>query len=212
MTSQVKFERCSSCGAEKPVVFHHTIAKPVVFHHTIAGRCEKHVNYAGFPSDCDSCRSIAGIPSQIEEEVDKLRAHAARCEAEAARLTALHTRYPGLKKQVGRWNKVAYCATSANARVDRFDIRHNCGCCSDSTLEVWPYVEVDHVYSNPACFRVGNKAEHGDVPLYGWDVEMREAKIPETIIGAVKMHFGRRREALLAEAEDLRARAEENEL
>jgi hypothetical protein len=47
------------------------------------------------------------------------------------------------------------------------------------------------VYADPPEFRVGHKEPFygGDRPDKGWDKAMRDAGIPEAIVGAVGMHF-----------------------
>jgi hypothetical protein len=126
-----------------------------------------------------------------DQDTAALRKEAADKLAEAERLEALHKAYPNLKKKVGRWNKVVYYTKDVNAQVERFDMRHNCGCCSDSPLEIWPYLETPNgnVYSDPPDFWVGERAYYGDVPEPGWDDKMRAAGIPDVIIGAVSVHF-----------------------
>lgn len=133
----------------------------------------------------------------VPRDIEKLRKEAAEKLALADQLEQLLVKYPNLRKHTGRWNKVAYYSKDVNALVDRFDMRHNCGCCNDSPLEIWPYLEtpLGKVYSEPSMFRVGEKEPfyHGDIPYKGWDKTMRDAGIPEPLIGAVKVHF--RREA-----------------
>jgi hypothetical protein len=142
----------------------------------------------------------------VPRDIAQLRKEAAEKLSHADQLERLLAQYPNLRKHTGRWNKVAYYAKDVNTLVDRFDMRHNCGCCNDSPLEVWPYLEtpLGKVYSEPSMFRVGQKEPFygGDRPTKGWEKQMRDAGIPEPIIGAVSMHF--RREA--DEAKELAAR------
>jgi hypothetical protein len=141
----------------------------------------------------------------VPRDIERLRKEAAEKIAEADQLEHLLAQYPNIRKHTGRWNKVAYYTKDVNTLVNRFDMRHNCGCCNDSPLEVWPYLEtpLGKVYSDPSMFRVGEKEPfyHGDRPLKGWDKQMRDAGIPEPIVGAIGMHF--RREA--QEAKELAA-------
>lgn len=115
--------------------------------------------------------------------------------AAADKLEVLLKEYPNLRKRTGRWNKVAFYTKDVNALVTRFDQRFNCGCCSHSPLEIWPYLETPHgnIYSDPPDFFVGRRGSYseGDTPDKGWDSKMRDAGIPEPIIGAVGMHFRR---------------------
>lgn len=127
-------------------------------------------------------------------EVDKLRQEAAEKLSTANSIEARTKEFPNLRRHVGRWEKVVYCTKDVNANVTRFDMRHNCGCCSDSPLEVWPYFETPNgpIYSDPPMFFVGERGPYGgDVPEPGWDDKMRAAGIPEIIIGAVGVHFER---------------------
>jgi len=141
--------------------------------------------------------------SALQEDAIKLEAEAKTKLDEAAKLKELALRYPDLKKRVGRWNKVAYYTRDVNTQVTRFDIRHNCGCCNDSPLEIWPYVEssAGNVYSDPPSFQVGERHwMGGDRPYDGWQKSMRDAGIPESIVGAVSMHFKQSREDRIASA------------
>lgn len=131
------------------------------------------------------------------EDPPRLRAEAEAKVAEAARLERLSARFPDLRKHVGRWNKVAYCSKSVNAAVQEVDLRHNCGCCNDSPLEAWPFVQTEDgpVHSDPPCFFVGEK--HwiaGDRPSAGWREKMREAGIPEAVSALIQARFDADRE------------------
>lgn len=143
----------------------------------------------------------------IHQDIAKLREERDRKAAEANQLEALLAEFPDLQKRVGRWNKVAYYSKTANSKVNNYDLRHNCGCCNDSPLELWPYLETPHgkVYSDPPCFQVGER--HwiaGDRPYDGWKTKLRDAGIPEPIIKAVVEHFreGAESRRSLAESDD----------
>jgi len=128
----------------------------------------------------------------ILEEIDQIQKEIDEKQEALRRLKILSETFPDLEKHVNRWKKVRYCSPSVNSKTTRFEIKHNCGCCSDSPLEVWPYVETEHgkVYSKPPVFQVGE--QHwiaGDTPFEGWKGKLRSANIPEDIIGAVSQHF-----------------------
>ena len=128
----------------------------------------------------------------IQVELDKLNKEAEEKKIEAERLVRLSAEFPDLRKHVGRWNKVAYCSASVNSLVGRFEMRHNCGCCSDSPLELWPYLETPNgnVSSDPPSFQVGEKYYlGGDRPYPGWEEKLKAARLPEIIIGAVEVYF-----------------------
>lgn len=137
--------------------------------------------------------ALGKIPGDVKEAASTLMEISEGMRAEAYRLGDLARLFPDLKKKVGRWEKVVFCSPAANARATGFDMRHNCGCCADSPLEIWPYAETSYgrVYSEPPEFRVGER-EPGfgaDKPYDDWDKKMREAGIPEAIISAVTEHF-----------------------
>jgi hypothetical protein len=141
----------------------------------------------------------------IQDDIATLRKEIDQKRTEADKLQRLDEAFPGIEKQTGRWNKVAYCSEAVNGRVDRFDMRHNCGCCNDSPLEVWPYLETPdgNVYSKPAKFVVGERDPlyGGDIPNKGWDEKMREAGIAEAVIGAVRIYFRKQADEVKEAAE-----------
>lgn len=130
---------------------------------------------------------------KASDHADELMKEAREKVQEAERLQQLQKEFPDLRRHVGRWNKVAWCSKSVNARVDRFDMRHNCGCCRDSPLEVWPYLETPHgkVYADPPQYFVGHDSPYGDLPEAGWEAKMLKEGIPESVVGAVSVHFRR---------------------
>jgi hypothetical protein len=150
----------------------------------------------------------------ITSDIEKLHKEAAEKALEAERITRLLTSYPDLQKYVGRWEKIAYYSASVNSKVDKVDLRHNCGCCSDSLLEAWPYLETPdgNVYSDPPEFRVGE--QHylgGDKPYSGWKDELRKAGISEVIIGVIKEHFSKDKEERIAAASEDDSIEDEND-
>lgn len=129
----------------------------------------------------------------VFEDIERAKEEAAAKAAEVDRLTELQKLYPDLKKHVGRWNKVAFYSTKVNASVDNVDMRHNCGCCSDSPLEAWPYLETPHgrVYSDPPMFWVGERSyDGGERADTGWERGLRTAGIPEPVIARIGAYMG----------------------
>src|SRR3990172_4201725 len=128
----------------------------------------------------------------IAEDINNIISESEKLKQEAYRLQKLAETYPDIKKYVGRWNKIVYCNKTVNNKVNKFDRRYNCGCCGDSPLEIWPYIETEFgkVYSDPPEFRVGNKSYSIDAEASpGWDGKMREAGISESVISQVQSYF-----------------------
>jgi hypothetical protein len=106
-------------------------------------------------------------------------------QAELNRLTKLKEKYPDLTQNINRWKTVRWCSKSFNGLVNDYEYRHNCGCCNDSPLEIWPYLETENgrVYSDPACFRVGQLDWHGHDQFYpNWQKSMIDAGIATSVI------------------------------
>ena len=100
-------------------------------------------------------------------------------------------KFPNLANHVNRWEKVRLYTSHVNKIVDKFDMSHNCGCCSDSALELWPYVEIDgmKIYSSPPVFLIGEKCGSGDTPDVDWRKDLEEHNIPICIINEVTKYF-----------------------
>lgn len=128
----------------------------------------------------------------IRKELESLSKTISQEQAKELTLTKLSQLYPDLNKFTGRWKKEVFYSAEVNKIAVEFDMRHNCGCCNDSPLEVWPYYKTEYgnVYSDPPKFIVGEAHWiSGDIPRDGWKDVMRAANICESIIQAVSAHF-----------------------
>jgi len=131
------------------------------------------------------------------EQLAKKREEAAKAlaviDAELERVERLKAIYPDLKRHVGRWDKVAYCSPSVNHLVNKYEHRFNCGCCGDSPMELWPYVETHYgrVYSDPTGIFIGEKDPYlgGAVSRSGWREQLKGYGIPEALIEDVAQMF-----------------------
>lgn len=129
--------------------------------------------------------------SAVKVEIGKLRNEAELKKKEAHRLELLEKQFSDLKKYEGRWEKVVFYSVIANEQATNYDWRYNCGCCTDSTVEVWPFFETElgKVYSDPPVFRVGYKKNYRAGLRAGWDKELRQARISENIIEKIGKSF-----------------------
>ena len=155
------------------------------------------------------------IRLSVPNEIEKLRKEVNECTAEMDRLESALKIYPDLRKRTWRWGKVTYYTKEVNTVVTDYDIRHNCGCCPDSTLEIFPYIStsVGKIYSDPSCFSVGNADPNygGDIPRDGWDKEMTNAGISEEIIKKVHHHFQEESKKMEDTIEEINGGSENNE-
>lgn len=104
----------------------------------------------------------------------------------------LTKRFPDLKEHLNRWKHRRLCSKSFNSMTVSAEISHNCGCCSDSPLEVWPYVEVDgiRVFSDPPVFAVGERSNsRGEIEYEGWQETLKKDNISQAVIDYVQAYF-----------------------
>ena len=107
-------------------------------------------------------------------------------------LKAMQAIYPNIRRVTGRWDKIAFCSDSVNNKVTNYETRFNCGCCSDSPLEVWFYLEVNidgrmkKIYSDPPYFYIGSRNNYVFCKADpGWEKPLYNANISESIIQMV---------------------------
>lgn len=130
----------------------------------------------------------------VEIEIKCLRKTAAENLSKADKLEKLLEQFPDLLKHTNRWNTVRYYSKSVNHQVTNYDLIHNCGCCSDSPLELWPYVETENgrIYSDPPYFIIGERnydTDLGDTLNADWCDQLRKASISETLIDKLSKNF-----------------------
>jgi len=96
---------------------------------------------------------------KIEDAIVEKRKEIEKLQDEVDNLEKNSKIYSDLRSHTNRWGHVRYYSKSINADVDEFDSGHNCGCCPDSPLEVWPYKKVDgqKIYSDPPVFIIGDR-------------------------------------------------------
>ncbi len=127
------------------------------------------------------------------KEIEQIQSQIKELESKADKLKKLTELYPDLQKHQNRWKTVRYYSKSVNDKVDKVEIRHNCGCCSDSPVEVWPYLETEFgpVYSDPPSFNPGERDSYSycDRSYPGWEDRLIAANISKTVIQRVQTHF-----------------------
>lgn len=125
-------------------------------------------------------------------QIEILRKEAKQKLEKAQNIENLLMKFPDLNRFVGRWEKEVFCSRSVNSIVDKYDRRYNCGCCEDSPLEIWPYIETEYgkVYSYPACFRVGERSGFSSSrPYDNWKERLEKENISENIIKKIESFF-----------------------
>lgn len=111
------------------------------------------------------------------------------------RLKSLVTAFDDLTVVVDDNGRSHSCTAQVNNGVDGVDFRqHERG--EDGPLVVWPYVLLPiegKVYSSPPCFTVAHPAKNGfgEVPVKGWETDMREEGVSEDVIRKVRQYLER---------------------
>jgi len=133
--------------------------------------------------------------ANIKDEINRLELEIKLKSEELLKIKSLLDIYPDLESYVGRWGKNVYCSKSVNKLVNNYERRFNCGCCSDSPLELWPYLDTEHgrIYSSPAMFFIGKKDDDFFrtklVQSAGWKDDLKKHDIPEDLIEKISYIF-----------------------
>lgn len=107
----------------------------------------------------------------------------------------LQEKYPDLSCSIDRWDNLRLTSSEVNNKATHVDFRHSCGCCDDAPLLAMPYVVEAggrQVFSNPERFFVGEKNPYHygrDKEEIGWEKELLNAQIPQTIIDKIRAYF-----------------------
>lgn len=144
----------------------------------------------------------------VPREIERLKKESNQISQKAELLENALKEFPDLRIYEGRWKKIVYYSKLVNSQVDNYDLRHNCGCCNDSPLELWPYIETKYgkIYSSPPRFVIGQRdyiCDCGDTPYENWEKDLIDNNIPESIVNKIKNYF--------AECENSRECLEEND-
>lgn len=138
----------------------------------------------------------------MTDSIAKLKAEI----TDKSRLVEILSKYPDIKEHTNRWKRHHWVSRSVNDRASLCRIHHECGCCSDSPLEVWPYLVDDgvEIYSDPPCFRVGEKNAYGigDRPYDYWQDKLRADGINAEIIAQIEQHFADNQEVIFRNEEE----------
>lgn len=110
----------------------------------------------------------------MDHEIEKLRKRADQLEK-------LKSEFPDLREYGDRWEKILI---SKQVKPEKYSLKHSCGCCDDSPLLMYFYVERhgERVYTDPPYVRVGEKnrnyGEEGepiDIWYPGWKLDVTKA-------------------------------------
>jgi hypothetical protein len=129
----------------------------------------------------------------MQDEIEKIKAQAAELLAKADKMEKLKQLFPDIKVHTNRWGTKRNYSKQVNSVATNVEIRHNCGCCADSPVEAWPYLNTEFgpIYSDPPSFFVGeqNGYGYGQIESSGWEKTLRASNISESVINQVRAFF-----------------------
>lgn len=128
----------------------------------------------------------------IEERIAELQKKKDEIHVQIEALKSLSVAFPDLKVNINRWNTVRYESDCARPMCNEIEIAHNCGCCNDSPIELWPYYESNgnKIYAGGIPFQIGERYYHrGEKPYEGWQERLRAKGINEEVIAKVQHWF-----------------------
>lgn len=130
--------------------------------------------------------------STIQESIEKLLKNKDTIEKEVLRLNNILIKYPDTMEAIDRWGVVRLKSKSVNSIVTNCDIKHSCGCCNDSPLKIWPYIntEFGKIFSDPCGIVIGEKDyDGGDIEQNNWRELLIKENIPNVIIKIAEKYF-----------------------
>lgn len=129
--------------------------------------------------------------SSVLDHIKQLQQASLDALLEAQNLQFLLVLFPDLMVRGTPGRNNLYYSKKVNSLATSCDIRDSCGCCSDSPLEVRPYLDTEfgRVYSDPPVIIVGEKSYEALLPKEGWEANLRNNMISEDIILQVAQYF-----------------------
>jgi hypothetical protein len=132
---------------------------------------------------------MQAITRVIEEKEASIKAGLREVEE----MRALAEEFPDLTLHTDRWKTERLSSAKVNSVASEVLLKHSCGCCSDSPLQAWPYIEKNgkRIFSSPPVFTVGEKNMFGsgEIETPGWEEPMRAAGISEAAIARVRAYL-----------------------
>jgi hypothetical protein len=129
----------------------------------------------------------------IETKQKELQRDIEKCEEQLKEIEMLSHEFPDIQVSRDRWDHEFYTAKSANVSVTSAWFNHNCGCCADSPLQMWPYLEVNgtRIHSDPMKFMIGEKCPNcsRDIADPGWERDLQKSGIPDAVIEVGRDYF-----------------------
>jgi len=116
------------------------------------------------------------------------------------KIEEINKKFPNLREYKDRWSNLYLCTKDVNTLVNEVYFKHNCGCCEDSPLEAWTYINIENkkIYSDPPNFTIGEKIpyyfsnsefEGGEKAYDNWENKLIENNIPQNIIDQIQDFF-----------------------
>lgn len=136
----------------------------------------------------------------LNNKIAELQAGAKR----AKKLIKLQLKFPDLELHTDRWNTERLTSKLVNEMANKCEIKHSCGCCTDSVLQAHAYIEIDgeKIYSN-ASVNVGEKHWiSGDQAYDTWREDLLKVGYNENVIQLVENYLNANRPQKLVDDDE----------
>lgn len=132
------------------------------------------------------------IDPTVQKRLDELNAQVKTTHDETMEIINLFDQLPDLEITYDRWKVKRYSSLEVNARATKYYTGYSCGCCSDSPLFLYPFIELDgiRVHTKPVRFYIGERCEYTEDGIrYDTDCleEMKKQGLSSILIDEVKL-------------------------
>lgn len=130
---------------------------------------------------------------QIQEKINKIREEIRKGEAEIKKLEVITSKFPDAYIQQDRWKTERVFSETATPLCDKYEWKHSCGCCSDSPLFAYPYLETEFgkVYAHGAPFRILDRDEWGSGNYLRNKFDVRATALSDSMKSQIQDHIDR---------------------
>ena len=98
----------------------------------------------------------------VQKRLDELNAQFKTTNDEILEILKVYEQLPDLEITYDRWKNKRYSSLAVNAKATEYYTGYSCGCCNDSPLFLYPFVEINgtRVHTKPVRFYIGDKSDY----------------------------------------------------
>lgn len=128
------------------------------------------------------------ISKSLQKRIDELQELIDSSKRELKNLRVIYTYFPDLQINMDRWSTRRFYSAKVNSSATNVDIHRSCGCCSDASIVVRPFLESQgyKIYSDPPAFYIGNDSYYGCLLDSNWEDILRDKNISEIVFEKIR--------------------------